>query len=322
MDSTSNVQLRRIFIDICRGYSESTWGKTNLFIKHFSHFEQLNIEYDREKFFNSAVDKKIPTLAEKKEWLAKEKLWGKDKDDLLLDRTRFCAGLRQNRAKTVVKAMQKQYDPEINRVQAEIDDLTYTKNKLIGLTAEGYADQRVQLSYIFQGFFKDEQLKQSLFTKKQYDRLDDEEVDELTEIYIEYIKHYTLNNIKKIAVSEFFTSYFYLSENLSEFFKKPLCELTYNQVNLITYGQHFRRILSRTDIPDNIRSDPERIEEFVNKKGNIKVKQGNGNGRTGYIGATEKDDGQFIGGVKDDTLNKKEISNAWEAVRDGTITIR
>lgn len=312
--------LRGVFIDICRGFTKAEWNKTPIFIKHFSHFEQLDTELEREKYFNFAREKKIPTQEEKLKWLVDNELWDKGKDKKIRDLTGFVEGLKKSKLKAITKMMADDYQKQIDETQREIDGLTYEKTRLIGTTAETYAEQKLQASYIFYSFFINDKLTDKLFTEKQFKRLDDEEMDELLLIYIEYIKKFTHDNIKKIAISGFFTSYFYLSDDLTKFFNKPLYELTYNQVNLISYGSHYRRLLSQLGdgAPEEIKKDPNKLEEFVNRKGNIKQNEKK-NGRTAYIGATEKDDGKFIGGIKDDTLSKGEIDTAWDGLKSGKI---
>lgn len=316
----NEAQLRGIFIDICRGYSRATWGKTPVYIKHFSHFEQLDTELEREKYFEIAKKKGILTNEEKLKWLINNELWSKEKDNKIRDLSAYVDGLKKSKLKAMTKMMADDYQKQIDESQNEIDILFIEKNRLIGLTAESYAEQKLQSSYIYYSFFKDDSLKVRLFTEKEFKRLDDEEVEELLTIYLEHIKKFTHENIKQISISNFFTSYFYLTDDLTKFFGKPLCDLTYNQVNLISYGSYFRRLLGQAgdSIPDEFRKSPDKIEEFCNRKANTKQNTSK-NGRTAYIGATEKDDGAFLGGTKDDTLKKGEIDTLWGAQKSGKL---
>ncbi len=315
--------LRQLFIDICRGYTKQVWGKTPIYIRHFSHFEQLDIELERETYFQLARNKKIPTLEEKVEWLIKEDLWSKKNDKKIRDLTGFVEGLTKSKSKALTKAMGDDYQKQINETQFEIDKLTDEKRRLVGLTAESYADEKMQSSYILYGFYKDPELKERFFTEKKYKSLDDEEIEELLIIYINYIIDYSHDKLKKLSIAQFFTSYFYLSDDLTKFFNKPICDLTYNQVNLISYGSYYRSIISSLGegIPEDVKGDPEKLEEYVNRKKNVKNVKQNGNGFTAVIGATEKDDGKFLGGAKNDTFSKGEIDTAWDGVKSGKLKI-
>ena len=48
-----------------------------------------------------------------------------------------------------------------------------------------------------------------------------------------------------------------------QFYGKPFCDLTYNQIRLIVYTRVFKNIFdSNENIPDNIRKDPAKLLEF------------------------------------------------------------
>jgi len=148
------------------------------------------------------------------------------------------------------------------------------------------------------------------------------EMFELMDIYIEYIKQFSITNIKKIAISQFFTSYFYISEDNFNFFHKPLYTLTFNQVNLISYGSYFKSLMASIgdSITEEMRTNPEKLEEFANRKNN--AKSSGAESKNGYkmvIGATEKDDGAVLGGAKNDLFSKGEIDTAWNGVKSGQI---
>lgn len=323
----NEATLRGAFIDVCRGYSKTEWNKSPLFIRHFSHFEQLDTELEREKYFEIAKKKGIQTNDEKIKWLIDNELWSKEKDKKVRDLSFFIENLKKSKAKALTKAMATEFDKQIKSAQIDLDSLIIEKNNLIGLTAESYAEQKLRMSYIYYSFFKDETLKDRLFSEKQFKRLDDEEIDELFYIYIDYINKFTHDNIKKISISSFFTSYFYLTEDITKFFGKPLYELTYNQVNLISYGSYYRRILAQVgeSMPDGIKQDPEKIEEFFNRKVNLKEKPENvnkkGSGFTAYIGATREDDGALMGGAKDDVFANGEIDTVNGAIKSGKLKI-
>jgi hypothetical protein len=318
-------KLRLAFAEICLGYSRIDYKGSLVYIKHFSHFDQVQIEADRERFLQIAKNKRIPTFDEKIEWLIKQELWSKKEDNKIRDLEGYLTGLKKSRANAFIKAQIDEWDKQINQAQNELNEILYKKNCLIGLTAEKYAEQKMEGSHIQGAFFKDNSLKEFLFYQDQYKRLDDEEVEELISIYIEHIKLFSHNSLRKISIAPFFTNYFYLSEDYSKFFAKPLYELTYNQVNLIKYGNYFKSILMTVgdSISEEIRNDPDKLEEWANRSKNAKESgakhNDKKNGRTAYIGATEKDDGKFLGGKKDDTLSKGEIHTAWDGLKSGKI---
>lgn len=322
----TEVELRGAFIDIRKGYSVATWRKKTVFIRHFSHYEQFETELERERCFNLARSKGIQTKEEKIKWLFDNDLWDKKKDVQIRDLTLFVENLKKSKLKAITKLMADDYQKQIDENESVLNGLVFEKNHLIGLTAEAYAEQKLYPSYIYASFYKNDSLTERFFTETQFKRLDDDELDEIYEIYFKFIQKFSIENVKKISISGFFTSYFYLAEDMTKFFGKPICDLTYNQINLLSYGSYFRRLLGELgeSVSEEVKKDPEKIEEYFNRKNNVKsvVTKGSGNGRTAIIGATEKDDGAFIGGVKDDTLSKGEIETAFEGLKSGKIKMR
>jgi hypothetical protein len=145
--------------------------------------------------------------------------------------------------------------------------------------------------YIFVSFYKDCELKQRLFTEKDFNKLDEEETDELFKIYIEVSTLLNDKNIKKISVASFFTSYFYTCDDTQAFFGKPICNLSYNQLNLLYYANYFKQIIQNLKIPENISGDPEKIEEFANASAKAReaAQKYKKDGPTGLVGATNAD---------------------------------
>jgi hypothetical protein len=317
--------LRQTFGDICLGFTQVTYKKSPVFIKHFSHFEQINIELEKEKYFKIAISRKIPTKKEKLDWLIKEGLWSKADDEKIRDIEGYLNGLKKSKEKAFIKSQIDEWNAQIGKTDDELFLLKNKKTKLIGLTAEQYSEQKMENAYIKYSFFKDKECEKLFFTEKEFNRLDDEDIDELFSFYMEYITNCSHQNLKKIAISDFFTSYFYLKEDCSDFFSKPIYKLSYNQLNLIKYGNYFKSIfkIAGENVPEEALNDPEKLEQWALRSKNAKESaakhSGNKNGRTAYIGATEKDDGKFLGGMKDDTMSKGEINTAWDGIKSGKI---
>lgn len=317
--------LRRTFADICLGFTQTFYKKSQVFIKHFSHLEQIDIELEKENYFEIAKSRKIPTQSEKINWLLEQNLWSKEDDIKIRDLEGYLNGLKKSREKAFIKSQIDEWDKQINKTSEEIFILKNKKTRLIGLTAEKYAEQKMENAYIKYSFFKDKECKIPFFTEKEFNRLDEEEMQDLFNIFLKYISSCSVENIEKIAISDFFINYFSLKEDNSNFFSRPVYLMTYNQLALIRYGNYFKSIMqiAGDNVPEDIKKDPSKLKEWALRSKNAKEtasKHGEKkNGRTAYIGATEKDDGKFIGGIKDDTLDKGEIDTAWNGIKSGKI---
>ena len=313
--------LREIYIDICNGYSVNEFNGVPIYIKHFCQLDQYLVDKEKRKYFNVANDRKIPSLKEKMEWLSKESIWTK-RDELNLERARsFWESLKKGRSNLIIKAQIRERDKEINMAEKEYYVMLEKRDNLVGLTAEIYAEKRIQNYYVFHSFYKNELLSERFFTDKEFKDLEDEEMESYLSIYYTSVINNSHSNIKKVSISPFFTNYFNFSDKNSSFFGKPAMTLSFNQVNLLSYGQYFNSIMSNHHIPENIRDDPEKIEDFITRLGNadkIKAQVGDKEGRVAIIGAT-KEDADVLGGYefRDTSIGKMNkgggVSDVWAA---------
>ena len=84
------------------------------------------------------------------------------------------------------------------------------------------------------------------------------------------------------------------------FFKKPVSELTYYQVNLLNYGRVFKSIFENVgEIPDHIMEDPDQILDFAESQKKTEKSRQKASESDGYsvVGATDGDLNAM--GVKD-----------------------
>ncbi len=282
--------LRKAFADICRGYSIAEWNGT-IYLKHLSHFEQVDLDDCYEKYFNAALKKKLPKKTEKLAWLDKNKLWTRKNDGELATQKSYVENLEKTLKLMFLKSQIDEHKKTIQTEKIKYHRMVNEKEGLLGLTCEKYAEQKMLNYYIFVSFYKDPKLEHRLFNEKQFNNLDEEETEELFKIYINISNLLNEKNVKKISVSSFFTTYFYTCEEVQAFFGKPICNLSYHQLNLLYYASYFKQIIQNMKIPDNIRDDPDKIEEFANAS--IKAKEMaqkiGRDGPTGIVGATNAD---------------------------------
>lgn len=282
--------LRKVFADVCRGYSAAQW-RGPIYLKHLSHFEQVDLDLFHDKYYEIALKKKLPNKKEKLEWLEKKGLWLRKNDGALATQKSYVENLEKTGKLFFLKSQIDEHKKTLNAEKQKYLEMAAEKEALLGLTAEKYAEQKMLNHYIFVSFYKDAELKNKLFSQKEFDNLDEDEMDELFSIYIKVSREGDEKNLKKIAVSTFFTSYFYTATDAKDFFGKPICQLSYYQLNLLYYANYYKQIIQNMNIPDNIREDPEKIEEFANAtvKAREVAKKIGRDGPTGIVGASNAD---------------------------------
>ena len=112
--------------------------------------------------------------------------------------------------------------------------------------------------------------------------------------YNEFHQTFSETNIKNLAIQDFYKSYYSFIDNLSDFFGKPVVDLTNYQLNLILYTKIFKNIMEQysEEIPDRIKGDPDGLLDFANSsesRDKIKEELSKDSGASTIVGATKED---------------------------------
>lgn len=305
----SALNLRRIYAEICRGYSIESWRGENVYIKHLNNFDQVDIDIFYEKAYSDAKNRGLKTREERLKWLSDKGIWTR-KDISALDMQRaFVENMKKTRSKMFLKSQIELLDKQIAEANQKLWTDIQKQEEMIGPTCEKSADQKIQFYYIYLSCFKDSGLTKYLFSKEEIDDLDDKESNELLSFYIKIVERFNQQALRKISVSNYFTNYFYIcGDNIYSFFNKPISELSVYQINLLSYAIYFKSILTQNSVPEDIREDPDKLEDYVKKSKNFKdaVDRAGDGERVGIVGGTE-DDFKALN-IKNDTDTMREIA--------------
>lgn len=299
----SEIPLRRVYAEICRGFSVASYEDRPLYVKHLTVFDQTEIDVLREDAFENALSRGVKTEEAKVAWLTTKGLWAKKDDAEIKMHQDYADALYKTRSKQGIKAQVEQTNKQIREAEDKLDELTSRRARLIGLTAEQVADQKVQYEYMRLSFFKDERLEKPCFTPKDITKLDHQEADSLLYAYIAIINRFAPDTLRRITIAPYFTNSFHLvGERVDTFFGKPIIELTVYQTNLLSYGRYFASLLSQNDVPKEMLNNPDKIEEYVMRSRNMKTaldKVAAGAENVAIFGASKEDFDAM--GVKDST---------------------
>lgn len=287
------VKRRKIFRDVVRGFSTTTLEEDFVYIKHLTPHDQVELEEIEEKYFNIALRKGVPTEEDMLAYLKDEGQWTDKDEKFIQDKELFLENLRKAKTKLVLKSEIDKQAALIDKEQKLLDDKQIQKIGLIGNTCEKYAKDRLNDFYMIKSFFADDKLQEPLFNEDKFDELDNHDIKKVVYKYNEIFEGFSEENIQYTILEDFYNPYLSFAEDSMQFYGKPFCDLTYNQIRLIVYTRVFKNIFDMNEnIPESIRKDPAKLLEFGSsskeEKDKAKDKLTQGDGGT-LVGAKQED---------------------------------
>lgn len=294
--------LRRAFRDIAAGHTRGIIADRTAFIRHLSYADQIGCDQKREEFYEEARAAELPTDEQKLVTLRKQKLWDDQKEQDLAAAKQLIIDLHEGKKKNAhMPSMVAGYLKRIEEAEKDYEVKMFAKRRLLELTCEVFADRCVNDYYIVSNLFKDPAMAEPLYSEEEFDWFRDEMVSTIIQDYNRETASCSEQNIKKLAMQPFFQKYFQLAgDNLTQFFGKPICALTFHQIDLLRWGSHFRHIYSSHDVAGwdkKILEDPDLMTEYADSvsKGKEKMQeQGAYNEGTVVLGA-KKEDAKALG---------------------------
>jgi hypothetical protein len=262
--------LKTVLRDICAGYSSFQYKGSEVFIKHITQQDSYLVDSEYDKYYALAAGHNIPTRQEKLEQLERDGEWTKKNERELKEHDDYLKNLQLTLSKLAIESQRKSIKVQIEEAQKRTNDILYKKLSLLRVTCDKYAEDKTNQYYIYYSLFKDD-LKNRYFTFDDFEELEDNELIDLSVLYSQGIGHISIPNIKKLSVHDVFTSKYYLcGDNVHLYFNKPILDLTYNQVLLLNYGNYYKKLLINNDVPNELLSEPDKIEEYVQTSRNTK----------------------------------------------------
>lgn len=292
-----NVNLRHIFKDIVYGWSLTKHQGTYAYLKHLSVFDQVNIEEVRQKYYDAARARNLPTQAEALKRLSEEGVWTSEDEAKIKEQENFLEAAEKTKKQYYLKAEIEKANEDIENAQKKIVDLQGQKDSLLGQTCEKYASSRLSDHYILESLFRDEELLKPFYTQDAVDDMSREEMRDVVTNYNTVYSAFTDENIQKVILQEFYQPYIPFCEDVKNMFSKPLFELSVNQVKLVIFSRMFKNIFENyPNIPEKIKKDPVKIIDYVNAQDKAKetLKNFDKDGASTIVGA-KKDDYEYLG---------------------------
>ena len=280
--------IKRVYGDIIRGYSIGKIFNSDCVIKHFTPKDQAEIDGHYIEFYEFALKEGVSSEDEKLKSLIKEGLWDKEKENKILDLKSELSRLNETKSQLVFESQLGTIKESIERTRAKLNSLLSDKFSLIGNTAEYYANKKTNELYIYYSFY--DKSNNRLFSKEEFDDLDEHQIDEITQYYNSLINNFEDKNLKLAALIPTYQNYLSLcGDNISTFFAKPIVDLSFYQCELLSYGRFFKHILSgENKPPSNILDDPDAMIDWYNKSRNLEKITG-GDKSMGIVGGPQEE---------------------------------
>lgn len=292
------VARRKIFRDVVRGYSAAIIEEELVYIKHLTPHDQVELEEVEDKYFNIAKKRGVPTEEDMLSFLIEEGEWKEEDDQFINKKSVFIDSLKKARDKMVLKSVIDKQSELIKEEELILNEKKAHRESLIGNTCEKYAKDRMNDFYMIKSFYKDKDLNEVLFSEEVYDELEDYDIKKYIFNYNQIFEGFTEENIQYTILEDFYNPYLSFAEDSMQFYGKPFCALTYNQIRLIVYTRVFKNIFdSNENIPDNIRKDPAKLLEFgsSSKEERDKAKDKLSQGAAGTLVGAKDEDYEYLG---------------------------
>lgn len=267
---TNQHLLRKLYSDIITGYTEAEHDKKVMFIKHFGAVDQGRIDNSYLTYYERAISRGVGKEADKLKVIIANGLWTEEKEKKIESDRVHLVHLNTNKKNLAVASQAKMVQEEIESVEKARAALLDERFRLIGQTAEDFATTRINELYIINSLYKDKNLISPLIDEEEYDELEPREFSRIVDSYNAKMIEFNHDNLKRVAISQFYQNNFSMTENLYYFFGRPIAFLSHYQQELGYWGKVFQSILNEDkSVPEELKDDPNALLDWYNRTKNI-----------------------------------------------------
>jgi len=288
-------KLRMLFVDILNGFSIVQKKPGDIYVKHLTFYDAADVDTFKRKHEKIAEEKGLESEKTKLAVLKEQELWDDKKDARIEELQGYIRNLTYSKSKLFLKREIDQISKQIEESENELNELSFKKIELLGLTAESFANKKVNEFYIYKSIYKTKEMAEPYFSEEDFYDLGELDLMVVCKEYNDTISKFKDHILKKIALSNFFLNHFYLSEdNAKNFYGVPIKDLTFFQAELFGYARYFKSLMtnSKNKPPEDIKGDPDKLVEWFEQTQNAQSameKTGGGDkaGGSSLVGASK-----------------------------------
>ena len=278
---------KKLYSEILLGYSSVVLKDRVFYLKHIDSLDSLDQSRAYAINFEYAKAKGLEQEKEKLDFIITNDIWEKEKENEIASLKERLERLHATQKKLFVQAQRNQNQKEIDKLTSEFALLNSERLEALGETCETFANKKSQEAMIRSLFFKDETLKERLYTKEEFDDLEHSEISTLFILMGKGLAEFTEKNIRVLSLCPLFLNSFFLCpDNAYNFYGKAVSLLSNNQTSLYSNGITVKDYASKGHpLPDNVLDDPEKALSWFSFDPDAKNKISDKDGGT-IVGAT------------------------------------
>lgn len=246
--------------------------KNNFYIKHNSLVEATYISEFNKVLESECHAKGLLPEKAKLKVLFENTSWSEEQEDEYQEKLKKIQDLEISKKKLVLPFQIKAAQDILNKEITDLSPLFMEREEAIGLTVESHCNNKNYEYYLRNFFFKDEKLTSPLFSEEEFEDLDITLMRSYHSYYNDFQYIFSDRNLKKIACAPIVYNSFFLSTSAKDFYGKPVCELTVNQISLYSNYIYFKNISSSPDfksVPQEYYSDLNKVVDYYDQQYSI-----------------------------------------------------
>ena len=265
----TKLNLKKAYREICLGFSPFFVNGSNLYFKHLTVFDKIRCDEFYEEAYRKAINFGKKTEKEIFEEAKKNKEWTSADERGLESYKKDLIKMRESRSKSLYEDQVEEIDEIIEEYTKALLELSRKKELITQNSAESSATGEYIINFLLESVYVDDKLTKQKWDAEEKDYL---KVSHLTPYFNEHNKifsRFSNENLKKIAICDYFQEGFSLVTDMSQFFNKKVFDMSDYQVRLLKYGSTFKEVLTEAyDAPDDYYNSPEKLEQWYILKKN------------------------------------------------------
>jgi hypothetical protein len=265
--------------DILKGYSLMPFQSRDVYIKHFSTIDNVNVNEIKDKKIIEAIKRGLSIEKDQAKILSADGLWTQANDDEVFQLKYYISNLQNTKSLLAIPSQIRAQEAIIEEENKKLFELLNKKDNLFGLTAEKWAERESSNYYIYFSLFQDKKMENPLFSWEEFENIDSDDLNNIILAYNDAMSVLNETNIKYASLSSTIQNFLSFSDNPYYLFGKPIISMTFFQSNIISHAKYYKFILENlNNLPEDVKTDPIKLENSFTASKNLNNSLNRGNG--------------------------------------------